>query len=1030
MPLRLITGPPNSGRTERLIELIDQSRTREPVLVVPSVSDIFAWERRLTGETGAATGLRIVHFRDLCSEILEMAGKPPLPGAGPLRRRKLMADAVAKEWREEAGRLETQPGFVDALLDLVDDFRESMIDPDTLGDRIEAAGLGHLSRLEAVYRAYLAGLEGSRFTDGPQVASEAVLSLPRSWPEGRPLFVSGFDDMTGQQVELIRRLVVGNSGVEVTITITHESGRATPGEPGTETPGNPATRFSDWMVASLESLGEGVESEAFERVDPEDQEVAPLLDAVAGRLLRPPMDGVPLLEPGPQLKVFDSSGLRNQAEALGAEVARLISGGVEPGQVAIVTASPSAEGRLLAEVLERYRIPAGLEAETGAGATAIGASLSALLRALADGTAEDLIAWLRGPLGPGQEIVDRLEFECRRYGESTAEGAARRLARAGAGDPPGWRELVEARGSKDRGAIPRVVRGLVEAMTDRVLSRSDRWPPPAEAVLEARTAGAIAAATGEVEEIISDPRGQASELLRTLENGTIAVWSSPTAGAVLITSPYSIRGKRFEHVLIASVQEGGAFDRERPGPFLSRTDRSSLGMPPRTDPEDQERYLFYAALTAATKGVVISCMSSDEAGSALRPSPLVGLVEGLFESKPERGGRRASSPAFPPREAPSPREFARTLAASTHDGGWQEERAAEVVDRATDLGIEGVWGGGLTDLPDELARAEAIDLRTRTLGPLRNRALLEDLAAGSFGPTTVEAFAACPYGWYVQRLVSPETFGPDPDPLKVGQAVHEVLQRLFEERAGERPEPKTIEAWLEEARRIVDEVFADPRFVLDGTDISSRVRKLRVQRMVGEFLESSAETPLGPFLPDPALLEIEFGPIELGTPDGRTWNLAGRIDRVDLDREGLTDLGDGTAVPAIVIDYKSGSVKHLTRARLEEDGRVQMPLYLHAIPLTEAGAGIEPVAGLYISLKDGERRGAFAPGLVAAPKEWGLVRTDGEKGTLEDWVETGLEIAGSAMDALLAGDIDHESTECRRHFDHPVVPDTSSGEES
>ena len=1030
MPLHLISGPPNSGRTERLIELIDRSRTRDPVLVVPSVSDIFAWERRLTAGAGAATGLRIVHFRDLCSDILALAGRPGKPGAGPLRRRKLMADAVAKEWREEAARLETQPGFVDALLELVDDFRESMIDPTTLGDRITSAGLGHLKNLEAVYGAYLAGLEASRFTDGPQMATEAVSSLPRSWPEGRPLFVSGFDDMTGQQIELIRRLVVGTPGVDVTITVTHEPERPRFEGSGAVAPENPATRFSNWMVSSLESFGESVTYDYCEREGIDESEIDPLLDAVARRLLRPRPKGVEPLEPGPEVKIFDSSGVRNQAEALGAEVARLVSSGVGPGRIAVVTSSPSTEGKLIANVLERYEVQAGLEAETGAGATAVGSSLAALLRAVDGGTAEDLIAWLRGPLGPDRSTVDGLEFECRRYGERTAEGAVRRYNRRSGERPPGWSDLVKGLKTEARATVPETVRGLVEAMIGRTLAGTPGWPPSPEAILEVRTAGAISGATEEVEEIFTNPKAQIRELQRALENGTITVWSSPTVGAVLITSPYSIRGKRFEHVLIASVQEGAAFDRERPGPFLSRTDRAGLGMPPRIDPEDQERYLFYSSLTAATNGVVISCMSSDEAGSATRPSPLVGLVEGLFEPKPERGGRRASAPAFTLSDAPSPREVGRALAGSLREVDWQEKKAEDVAREAAGHQVSDSWESELLELPSDLIRAAGAELKTRNLGPLTSQPLLDDLAAGRFGPTTVEAFAACPYLWYVQRLVSPDTLGPDPDPLKVGQAAHEVLQRIFERQGGERPETGTIGTWLDGAEQAIDEVFSDPKLALDGTDIASKVRKLRVRRMVVAFLEASAETPFGTFLPDPALLEFGFGPIEMKTPEGRKWILAGRVDRIDLDRENGAGLGLGEGVPAIVIDYKSGGVGALKRSDLADSGRVQMPLYLHAIPRTEQGSELRPVAGIYISLKDGERRGAFTPGLTEAPNEWGLVSTDGEGGSLDSWVVEGLEIAGTAMDALLTGRIDHEPAECRWHLDHPVVPAASPREDS
>ncbi len=59
MPLKIIKGPPNSGRTERLRSRYVEALPRRPVLVVPSTDDIFDWERRLMRDRGAFVGARI-----------------------------------------------------------------------------------------------------------------------------------------------------------------------------------------------------------------------------------------------------------------------------------------------------------------------------------------------------------------------------------------------------------------------------------------------------------------------------------------------------------------------------------------------------------------------------------------------------------------------------------------------------------------------------------------------------------------------------------------------------------------------------------------------------------------------------------------------------------------------------------------------------------------------------------------------------------------------------------------------------------
>ena len=72
------------------------------------------------------------------------------------------------------------------------------------------------------------------------------------------------------------------------------------------------------------------------------------------------------------LVLLRSAGERGEAEAIAAEVARLLAAGAEPEEIAIVVRDPARRGPLLAAVLESYGIPAALEAEMPVGATAVG----------------------------------------------------------------------------------------------------------------------------------------------------------------------------------------------------------------------------------------------------------------------------------------------------------------------------------------------------------------------------------------------------------------------------------------------------------------------------------------------------------------------------------------------------------------------------------------------------------------------------------------------------------------------------------
>ena len=104
MPLTIIKGPPNSGRTEEVRRRYMDLLPRRPVLVVPSVDDIFGWERRLARGRDALVGGRIVHFKDLVTEILGTQEKPP-PQASAIRRESMVRDAFDAEWPALSARI-------------------------------------------------------------------------------------------------------------------------------------------------------------------------------------------------------------------------------------------------------------------------------------------------------------------------------------------------------------------------------------------------------------------------------------------------------------------------------------------------------------------------------------------------------------------------------------------------------------------------------------------------------------------------------------------------------------------------------------------------------------------------------------------------------------------------------------------------------------------------------------------------------------------------------------------------------------
>jgi ATP-dependent helicase/DNAse subunit B len=968
---------------------------REPLLVVPGVDDIFGWERRLTEDSGAMVGGQVVHFRDLCAEIINDSDAPRLESAGDLQRLELVAQAVRESNRRLATRLAEQPGIAEAVMELIDDFRAELINPATLEARLADHDLRRLRWLSDAYGTYMRLLAERNLTDGPNEITRALGKISPKWAE-HPFFVAGFDDMTGQQLELIRRLAV-DLGAEVTVAISHEAD-------------NPGLEMSNRLMSELLELKEATALN--QTITTRGEVEVPHQDVllkVEERFLRQGSASREPLGATERLTVMRSSGSRSEAEAIGGEIAKLVADGVPPEEIAIAVTAPAQNGPVIRDTLSRFGIPVALESETKARETSVGGAVLSLLKAVMPGAGpREAIEWLRSPLGPEPAIADRAELRSVTAPDASATEVFDRLAGPDGATPPGWNELRAAISSGK--PVNEIVAGLASDLGLAMLAADTANGPSAATVIETQAATAIAGAARELQVIQDSGSNGLDEIRAAIESGAVKLWSVPAAGTVRIASPYSLRAKRFSYLFMASQQEGGIHDTDRAGPFLSATDRSELGMRDRTDPEVQARYLFYSCLTVPTDGLWISCRTSDEEGKAEQPSPLIGAVEELFEKGADglpavrRAGRTGSDILFEPGVAPNLRELARALAA---DAG---ETPAEAGDHGTSL-------------QPVLRLARQRERETRRLASLTVEAVLEEIARDPLlSATEIEAYAGCPYRWFIERRLRPVRFGPDPDYFSLGTLLHGVLENVYGRFPGEVPRPGTLENWLTALPEIVEAQAATRQVRLDGNDAVATGQRARALALVSTHLTREASRPAPGHLP--AKLEYSFGTRRSEAPavDAGGWKLCGKVDRIDLS----PDCGDGAPREAVVIDFKSGDVSGLTHLKSETDRRLQLQLYLHAARV----AGYTPVAGLYVSLsaKGGAARGAFSESVQSEMLARGASDKDvvpdieGASG-IDSFIQEGLSRADESVRRMLTGLLDHDPASCPDHFVHPAVPD-------
>jgi RecB family exonuclease len=917
MPLNLIHGPPNSGRAGLVRRALNAVLERDPVLVVPTVDDVYSFERELCAE-GASLGASVVTFRGLFRTVAGAAGTPSPPELTGAQRLRAVSIAI-EEGMPELGPLRNsaaRPGFATALERFIGELQAAAVDPAALGGGSGTLeGSTYLRDLSALFAGYLRVRDRFGLCDEHLVAARAIEVVRESgaaWG-GRPVFLYGLDDLTRSQLALIGALA---SVAEVTVAVTFESGSA-------------ALEARSTLLESLREIG--VTEETATRPDPANTE-SELLFHLERNF------GVPeatRAAPGPGLELLRSSGERGEAEAVAAHVARLLSAGADPAEIAIALRDPSRRGPLFASVLESSGIPVALEAEIAAASTSVGGAMLALLEAeLGRRRAGDVLRYLRGPSGLRPHTVDWLERRVRRRRIEDAAEVLEQLSEK-RGEPP--RDIVRVRAAAARGGadLAAELAQIATTMASRPLAGTVDGPRPERGDgLEIRAAAAISSALAELADLGGGaPRPE--QLAGAIAGLRFLAWSGPVEGRVRIASPYRLRATRLDHLVVASLQDGEFPRRDGGGePFLSEHQRAGIGLDPRRDPEEEERYLFHACLAVPRISLCLSYRDSDENGSAEPRSPLLAEIRALLDPAPPSEGpdpveeamtrsRDLACVVQPLSEAPSADALARTIAAARADPElW--------------LDAAGARGEVAASIGHRLREARAAETASRAPGPLTNPAVIESLGeVQAHGGTTLELFDECSYRWFVSHELSPQPLEPTPDPLVQGSLMHGVLERLYREAPGgeRRPSPGSVQAWIDRGLALIAEEGAEDF----GRHPVERAIVRRVEILLVRLLRDEAERQ-SRF--EPWLAEASFGEGEerdRGTLWIDDWGLHGAIDRVDIGPEGR----------GLIFDYKlSREVTPL--AKFVEAAKLQLQLYM--IALAELW-DVETVGGLYLPLR-------------------------------------------------------------------------------
>jgi ATP-dependent helicase/DNAse subunit B len=977
MSLELIHGPPNSGRTGVLLDRFVAALERDPVLVVPTGDDVERFERELAGRGAGALGGRVTSFPglfELVAAACGVAGPPPLSRM----QRIWLARAASRSTRLRLLAASARSGgFAPALERLLTDLQAGGLDAAGFAELVREAG-PYERELAALFAAYERRRDGLGRSDSHGRAAAtitAVRSEPGAWG-GRPVLLYGFDDLVREQIELIAAL---SACCPVTIAFTFED--------------RPALAARAGLLGVLrDELGGTVERVT--AADPANTVSATLFHLE--RNLFEPEATAALPDGG--LTLLEAAGARGEAELIGRRVAALLAAGTAADEIAIAVRSPERSAPLLARVLAGLGVPVAAEATLPLHATATGSALLELLRiAGGEGGPEALVGYLRGPGRADPESVDWLERRllrerCRSLEEALGhwlEDGRRRI----------WPLEAIAEAGEDPVALSGAVSRIAAELAQSPHRRSGVVPDAGEAI-ELRAGTEIARALEEVAGLGAEaPR--AGEIAELLAHVRVPMWEGTSEGRVRIVSPYRLRARRLEHLLVAGLSDGSFPAAGAAEPLLSEERRRALGLPARRDPLLEERYLFHSCVSRPLRTLGLAWTSSDEGGAAVARSPFLDEVRGLLSPPPPPDPaddeletalairHELGNVAPDPADATSEEDLARALAALSPGIRKARLEALELPPGADERVLARV------------AAAAASTDRASAPGPLRHPAVVAELGtADAFGASTLEEYDLCSYRWFVQHELRPQRIEPDPEPLENGGLIHETLERLYRDGPGgvRAPGEESLAAWQRHGRELLELIAGERGW--DPTAARTRITLARLRSVLDRFLARDAEHR-GPMQPDPALLEASFGftdeegshpAAELGG-----FHLHGRIDRIDVSADGK----------ALIRDYKL-SAKAPAAKKLLEEGKLQLPLYMLAV----RGIGLEPIGALYHPLNASsddrprgilarEERGALIPAGTAV--HYGTDFLDGE--AFEELLEGARGRAGEIVAGIRAGRI-------------------------
>lgn len=980
---------------DRVADYLRNGRERGALLLVPTLSQASHVKRLFLSRGADLPGFfdeSVVTFTSLAERVLpdRRIGELLSGLRQDLLLRRVLFEAAPPAFR----RLARFPGFraraLAFLKEVKQNGRETSESERRLAEMASEAPPAVRERLEGLRRVYHA-YEAARETAGLLDHEDSLrlardeLEAGRSSIDLRLLAVDGFQNFTSLERDLLRQ--VARRADETIVTL--------PWDPALDADEGGHFRVASETRAFLLDRGfvpEFIEGNRRAR--------SPDLARLERDLFRP---DAPVRPAEGGLRALEAADPLDEADRVARTVVRLVRGDFGRAyryrDVAVVVREVSGREERFRAAFERHGIPLRIYGPVPLAGHPYVRAVGNLLE-LAAGRFEPrpVLDLLRADhtAGVPATAVDRLEHDLAEHG---APVAARDWVERAAAFSPEAGELLASLARFDRsprtgpdwhGTLTDLADACLTPLFTRDESDVERVRRDARALAEFRNAAAEVARAQAGVVAFEEIAGLLREVLRASSAGA----RDRRLEVVNLIGAREARQWEAPVVIVAGLLEGEFPRAPREDLFVPDDERRRanedgvLALRERSLDREEERYLFYVAMTRARELLFLSWPATDGGGRETLRSLYLEEVFERFGGEEGILTRRRLSDALPRADeivdaGDLHRRALLGLATPCFERGGKGTAAEAASGTAAALADRLLESGDAV-----FARAAARGARFRG----SRRAVLSDpsiVRAGRYSATALEDFAACPFRHFAARTLrlSPAPAAAGLDGRLLGNIAHEVLHRLFAPAAagGDLPDPSLVAG-------LVDEEFTAQAASIPIGLAEGRARDVMVRALEETVARERARLAAGPWRP--TRLEDGFGggdaALTVPGPDGEPIVLRGRVDRVDEDGRG----------GAVVIDYKY-SRKGFTPAKqkdAEEGAHLQLPVYLLAL---RDAYGVKPRGAWLYPILSQKTGGYSIEGGPVAAEGVGL-DADGLDELLERTVETVV-----AYDARIrAGEID------------------------